>query len=157
MRNITAYNKWAVLVVIVVMGFDLLTGLRPMCASGLAPFIRARGIERVPAALPSPDDENGQTPGGVLVAGEGRGGTSKCCCKKQSKCPTIPRSAIASNPIQRFNEVQRQAQSECCVCLLDQVLDHRVSTRGDTALLELVCSASYCFSSPLELTCVLLI
>jgi len=157
MRNITAYKKWTVLFLIVVMSFDVFTGLRPLCASGLTPLFRALGIERIPPAIGSADDDNGQTSGSLLAGAEGRGGSSKCCCKKQTKCPAIPRSAITSKPTQRFNEVQREVKSVCSGSLVDLAPDHRLITRGDTALLELACRGCSCTSPPLDLTCVLLI
>lgn len=157
MRNITAYKKWAVLVMIVVMSFDIFTGLRPLCANGLVPLLRALGIDRVAVAIGSPDDNREQASSSTLVSAEGRGGPSKCGCKKHKKCAVIPRTAITSNPTHRFNEVQRQAASVCGDYLVPEAPDHRSATRGETVLLELACRASSCSSTLLERTCILLV
>ena len=157
MKNITAYKRWAVVVMIVVMGFDIFTGLRPLCANGLGPIFRALGMDRLGVAIAAPNDDREQIFGSAWATAEGRGGTSKCCCKRQKSCPAIPRTAITSNPTQRFNEVQRDAQLVYCDSFVPQGPDLRLATRGNAALLELAWRATLYSFTPLELTCVLLI
>lgn len=156
MKNSTAYKRWTVFIVVVVMSFDIFTGLRPLCANRVVPLLRALGIELVRIA-PSVQDDPREQIYGVELSTDDRGGSSKCCCKKQKKCPAIPRAALTSNPTHRLNEFQRQAQSVCSDSLMRQTPKHPLVVRGDTALLSSDCRASSCSFSPLELTCILLI
>lgn len=154
MKKIGAYRKWAGLVMAILMGLHVFSGLRLFCPRALLPPVLALVIDVGALARVAPEHNSGEIAAG---GAESRSGASKCCCKKQKKCPVIPRAAIASNPTQRFNDVQRQFKSKCCHSLVSHVADYRLVTRSDPPLIELVSCTSLYSSTPRALTCVLLI
>jgi hypothetical protein len=127
------------------------------CAKGSFPPFRSFVIGLVGLSVTPPED------GRVEVASAGRDnpqsqrGSSNCSCKKQKKCPAIPRAVITSNPTYRFNEVQRQAKSGCLGSLVFRVPDHRCVSGENRLLMELACLSPFSSSNPLALACVLLI
>jgi hypothetical protein len=151
MKNIGAYKKWVALVMAAAMGLHIFSGLRLFCPGKLLPAVVLLGIG-VTARAVIPSDIGAE----ITAKSDNRNGASKCGCNKQKSCPVIPRAAIASNPTQRFNEVQRQFKSGCCHSLVSHVADYRLVTGSDPPLIELACTSLYS-STPLALACVLLI
>ena len=153
MRKIGAHRKWAGLVMAILMGLHIFSGLRLFCPGALLPPLRALGIDVGALAGITPEHNSGE----VAAADESGKDASKCNCKKQKKCPVIPRAAITSNPTQRFNEVQRQFKSVCCYSLVSDVTDYRFVTGSGPPLMQLAPYTSSHSSTPLSFTCVLLI
>ena len=156
MKKITAYKRWAGLVMVVMMSVHIFSGLGPLCPTETLGMFRALGIARVALGITLSDHNRGEVSGNGWDTAWSQGGTSKCCCKKHKKCPAIPR-AITSNPAHRFHGVQFQAKSLSCDSLVPPVTDHRFAARGDRPLMELAWCAPFFCSNPLALTSVLLI
>lgn len=157
MKKVSAYRRSAGVAMAVVMSVHVLSGLGLFCANeNLRPFIAPR-IDSVAIGNAASDRDRGEVAGSAWDTAGSQGGSSKCCCKKHKKCPTIPRAAITSNPTHRFYEVQFQAKSACCGSLSAQVTDHRFVTGGDPPLMELAWCAPFFCSNPLALSSILLI
>lgn len=154
MKKIGAYRKWAGLVMAIMMGLHIFSGFRLLCPGALLPPLRAFGVDASALSSIAPEHNSGEI---AAASAESRKGASKCNCKKQAKCPVIPRAAITSNPTQRFNDVQRQFKSERCHSLVSHVADYRLVTGSGPPLTELASCKSLYSSTPLALTCVLLI
>ncbi len=157
MKKIGAYKRSAGLVMVAVMSIHIFGGWGIFCANeALRPF-RALGIDPAVLTIGAPDYDGGGVSGGAWGPAQGQPGPSKCCCKKQKKCPPLPRAAITSNPTHRFHEVQIQAASACGHSLVLQVTDHCFAARGARPLMDLEWCAPFSCSNPLALTSVLLI
>jgi len=158
MEKISANKRRAGLIMSVVMTFHLFSGLGLFCADEFLASFRAYVSESAGAlAATAPEDGISGASAGNSVNSHGKGGTLPCSCKKKKKCPAIPRTVITSNPTHRLSEFQRLAKSECCDSLVPQVTGRHFFTRGNTPLLELASHAASYSSTPLALTCVLLI
>ncbi len=153
MKKIGAYRKWAGIVMAIVMSFHVFSGLRLFCPGALLASLRAVGIDVGDLSSIAPERNSGEV---AAATGESGTGTSKCDCKKQKKCPAIPRVAISSNPSQRFNEVQREFQAVQCHPCGSHVTDDSLYRGSGPPLTELASIFTYP-SIPLSLTCVLLI
>jgi len=158
MKKIGAYRKSAGIVMAIVMSFHIFSGLRLFCPGALLPPARSLGIDVGAFAGITPENDSGQID---AISGEvgpqSRGGTSKCNCQKQKKCPVIPRAAIASNPTQQFNDVQRQFKSVSTDSLFPRVADDLLGRTGDPPLMEQRFRVPFYCLIPLEITCALLI
>jgi hypothetical protein len=152
-KKIGVYRKWAGLVMAILMGLHIFSGLRLFCPGAPLPSLRAFGADA--SALSS--IASGQDSEQIAAADDGPKGPSKCGCKKQKQCPVIPRAAFTSNPTQRFNEVQRQFKSVCCYSIVSDVTDYRFVTGSGPPLSELAQRTSLYSSTSLSFTCVLLI
>jgi hypothetical protein len=156
-KRISAYRRSASLAMAIVMSVHMLSVPGLYCAKGVFPPFRSLVTGLVGLSLTPPED------GGVEVAGTDRDnpqsqrGSSNCNCKKQKKCPAIPRAVITSNPTYRFNGVQRQAKSACLDSFVCQVPDHRFASAENRLLVKLACCSPFFCSNPLALTSVLLI
>ncbi len=157
MKRITAHKRSVSVVMAVMMAFHVFGGFRILCANGFLPLVLALGIDRIALAITPPDNDTEVMSVAASHNSDSQGGKSKCCCKKQKKCPAIPRAAITVNPAQRFQEVQFQAKSACCDSLVPEVTDRRLASGGDRTLMELGSLSPFFCSNPLELTSVLLI
>lgn len=154
MKKINTFRRSAGLAVVVVMAVHLLSGSGFFCANeNVRPFV-APGNETSPSGVTASDSGQGTTSESVGDYAPSQGGGHKCSCKK---CPAVPRTAITSNPTQRFNELQHQAKSVCCEPFVSQSRDYRFATGGAPPLTELVSRAPFYSTIPLELTSVLLI
>ena len=122
MKKIGAYRKWAGLLMAILMGLHIFSGLRLFCPGALLAQLRTLGIDVGALSSIAPERNSGEI---TAAADEKRSGTSKCSCNKQKKCPVIPRVAITSNPLQRFNSVQREFQSVQYNSLVSHVIDYR--------------------------------
>jgi hypothetical protein len=156
MKKISAYTRRAGFIMIVVMSFNIVSGLRLFCADDFLASFRAHGIESVALAVTVPSTGSAEVSAGASANSDGKGGTVPCRCKKK-KCPTIPRKFITLKPTHRLSEFQRQAKSQGCDSLVPQVTGHRFAARGDRPPMELGWSAPFFCSNPLALTSVLLI
>jgi hypothetical protein len=157
MKKASTYRRSAGLVMAVVMVVHLFGGLGLLCANERLRSFRALGIDAVAAGITSSDNGSEEVSSSALDNAGSQGGTSKCCCKKHKRCPTIPRAAITSNPTQRFHIVQVEAKTSHCHFLTPEVTNHRFAARGDWPLMALEWCAPFSCSDPLALTSVLLI
>ncbi|MFH0822335.1 MAG: hypothetical protein V2B18_06250 [Pseudomonadota bacterium] len=156
MKRIGAYKKQLVLVLVVVVSFHLLGGTGLSCA--------IMSSHRVPSSegnRPNPavagDDLAGAS-GAVWNADRDPARNSPCSCKKQKKCPAVPRATLTSNPTHRVNEFQRLIKAVCQDTLGSSMTEARFVTRAGASLVESVCTVTVSFTpTPLELTCILLI
>ncbi len=147
-KKMGAHKKWGGLVMAILMGLHIFSGLRLFCPGALLPPLRALALAGI-----APEHSSEE----VAAAGaESKKGAPKCNCKKQKECPVIPRAVITSNPSQRFNEVQRQFKSLCCHSLVSDVTDYLLVAGNGPPLMQLVHTSFYS-STSLALTCVLLI
>ena len=137
----------------IMMGLHIFSGLRLFCPGALLPPLRAFGADASALSSIAPGQDSEE----IAAADEGRKGPSKCGCKKQKQCPVIPRAAFTSNPTQRFNEVQRQFKSVCCYSLVSDVLIIALSQEVALHCQNWRQRTSLYSSTPLALTCVLLI
>ncbi len=153
MEKISAYRKCVGIVMAILMGLHIFSGLRLFCPGALIPPLLALGLDISAVESIAPEQNRGEISTG---RSDSRGGASKCCCKKQTQCPISPRAAIASNPNQRFNDVQRQFKSECCRSLVSHVTYYSFVTGSGPPLTELASTFLSPFT-PLSLSCVLLI
>ena len=149
MTKIRAYRLSLSSVMVVVMGLHVISGLSMLCANESFQQFRAIGIAGLAPSLASSDND------GDSIAD--RGGTSKCSCKKQKKCPTIPRAAITSNPTGRLHHLQPQAKSFGGEDQVAEADSHLFASRRIAPLMALAWCAPFCCSNPLALTSVLLI
>jgi hypothetical protein len=156
MKKISAYQKKAGIIMVVVMSFHSFTGFGVFCADRSLASFKAGASGGASLTVTAPDDNNVDVSPGTFVNSHGKTGTLPCSCQKK-KCPAIPRAAITSTPTHRLNEFQRLAKSECCDSLVSQVIDHHFVSRGNTPLLELAWYIPLYSYTPLALTCVLLI
>jgi hypothetical protein len=141
----------------VVMSVHVFSGLGLSCANeALRPF-RGLGVDPVALGIASAGHDSGEVYATDGVAAESKGGTSRCCCKKQKKCPVIPRAAITSNPTHRFHEGPSQAKAASCHYLVAELTDYRFSGRNDKPLVEFAWCAPFFCANPLALSSVLLI
>ena len=154
MKKIGAYRRWAACIMIVMMSLQIFTGLRLFCPGVLLAPLRAVGIDVGALSSIAPEHDSGEI---AAADAESQGSTSKCNCKKHKNCPVIPRVVITSNPTQRFNEVQRQFKSVSCHSLVSHVTDYGLVTGSGPPPTELASCKSLYSSTPLSLTCVLLI
>jgi hypothetical protein len=150
-KKISTYKRRAGIIMIIVMSFHILAGLRLFCTDEFLASFRAYASTIASRA------DNPEVSDANSLNLKGKGGTLPCSCKKKKKCPAIPRAAITSNPNHQSNEFQRLAKSECRDSLAAQGTDRSFLTGGDTPFLELAVSESVHSSTPLALTCVLLI
>jgi hypothetical protein len=157
MGKISAYKRRAGFIMVVVMSFNIVSGLRLFCADNFLASFRTHGIESVALAVAVPGTDNAEVSAGASANSDGKGGAVPCSCKKKKKCPAIPRTVIISNPSHRLSEFQRQAKSQCCDSLVPQVTDQRFAARGAKPTMGLGWSAPFFSSNPLALTSVLLI
>jgi hypothetical protein len=157
MNKITAYKRSARVLMVVVMSAHIFSGLGLLCPTETLRMFRALGIARAALEITLSDHDRGEVSGNGWDATWSQGRTSKCCCKKQKKCPAIPRVAITSNPTHRFHVVQTQAKSVCCDSLVAESTDHHFFGRGDKPLMVLAWCAPFFSSNPLALTSVLVI
>ncbi len=148
-------RRFGFIVTIVVICVHGLSGLQIFCTDGFIGALRVPGSLFYAGAVTASGNANVSADNSVNS--NTKGGTLPCSCKKKKKCPAIPRAAITSNPTHRPSEFQRLAKSECCDSLVPQVVDLRFFTRGNTPLLELAWCSPFYSSTPLALTCVLLI
>ena len=152
MKKIGAYKKWAAFVMAAAMSFHIFSGLLLFCPGKLLSMPWPAGINNFAAAINAPDVTEEITGPNA----ENRNSAAKCCCKKQKKCPVIPRAAIASNPCQRFNGVQREFQSVQCHSAVSHVIEYRWNPGSGPPFTQ--SASTYMFSTaPISLTCVLLI
>ncbi len=152
MKKMGAYKKWAAFVMAAAMSFHIFSGLLLFCPGKLPYMPRSAGINSIAAAIIASDVTEGIT----APNAENRNSTPKCCCKKQKKCPVIPRLAIASNPCQRFNGVQREFQSVQCHSAVSHAIEYRWNPGSGPPFTQ--SASTYIFHAPpLALTCVLLI
>ena len=153
---IGAHKKWTTVALSLVLAFQLLTGTGFFCAVKFSQISRPLGD---PAATFGAD-----TNASPEVASEdGWNGSVNqresvpCACKKHKKCPTIPRLALTSYPIQRVTEIERLVKADCWDHLVPTAKDYRFAVRGGPPYLELESGGPIHSFSPLEATCVLLI
>jgi hypothetical protein len=155
MKMIGAYRREAGLVMAIVMSFHLVVGSGFLCANQVPRPAGASRSDRVASAITSA--ARGSSSEGVVEHSGSRNGTFPCSCKKQKKCPTIPRAAFTANPTHRFHGAQRQFRSVCCDSLASHVRSHSLASKGDPPFLELEWHTSMNSPSPLVIACVLLI
>ena len=153
MKKMGSHRKWAGLLMAILMGLHIFSGLRLFCPGALLPQLRTLGIGGGGLSSIAPEHKSGDI---TAAADDKRSGASKCCCNKQKKCPVIPRVAIASNPLQRFNIVQREFQSVRCHSTVSHVIEYRWNPGSGPPFTEW--ASTYIFpAAPVSLTCVLLI
>jgi hypothetical protein len=157
MKKISAYKKKAVLLMIVVMSFHVVGGLRLFCANQVLPPVRAVSGENGSLAVTPTDRGSAEVFVGASIGLDKKGGSSQCGCKKKPKCAAIPRAAITSNPPHRFSEFQRQAKSICSDVIVPQMTTGCFAARGTPLFMELGSRAPSSSRNPLSLTCILLI
>ncbi len=156
-RNLTkigAYKRRAALVMALVLACHLLGGTGLFCANQFPHASRSSGNNRT-APVVAANDQGGVSPT-VWSNADSQGRTSPCSCKKH-KCPTIPRTTLASNPTHRFNEVQRQVRSACADSLAADVTNHRFASGSASPFMRFVWGTAFSRSTLLVSTCVLLI
>jgi hypothetical protein len=157
MRIVSAYKKRAVLIMIVVMSFHILSGSGLLCAREHVLPVRAGVGEDAALAGSLTDRGSAEVSVGTSPRLDNRSGPAKCSCKKKQKCAAIPRAIITSNPTHRVSEFQRQAKSVCCDALVPQMTTEWFAAKSSPPLMELGNRApTHCFT-PLSLSCILLI
>jgi hypothetical protein len=137
----------------ILMGLHIFGGLRLFCSGALLAQLRTLGIGVGTLFSIAPERNSGEI---NTAADDKPSGASKCCCNKQKKCPVIPRAAIASNPLQRFNGVQREFQSVQYNSAVSHVIEYRWDP-GSGPPFARSASTNMFHAPPLSLTCVLLI
>jgi hypothetical protein len=152
---IGAYTRGAGLVLVLVMSFHLVVGVRLLCARQLAQPAEASGNDR--ATLATTSGESGGGTVGVVENSGNRGRTIPCSWKKHKKCPTFPRAAMTWNPTHRFNEIQRKFRLVCCDSFVSHVSNHSFSSKVAPPFTELEWRAPLYSATLLAITCVLLI
>ncbi len=157
MKKVSAYRRSAGLAMAVVMSVHILIGPGFFCAKGFLPPFRSVGTDLVVFAATPPGHDSLEVAGTGLDNSESQRGTSNCSCKKQKKCPAIPRAIITTNPTHRFYEVQLQAKLMCPDYFGCQATDHRFGSEENRLLIELSWCSPFCCTNPLALTSVLLI
>jgi hypothetical protein len=151
MKKMGAHRKWVGLLMAILMGLHIFSGLRLFCPGALLQRTLGIGIGALPGI--APEQKSGEI---TAAADDKRSGASKCCCNKQKKCPVIPRVAIASNPLQRFNSVQREFQSVQYNSAVSHAIEYRCNRGSGPPFTGW--ASTYIFPAPpLSLTCVLLI
>jgi len=149
-----AYKRRAALVMALVLACHLLGGTGIFCANRFPHPSRVSGNERTAPAVTA------QAVGNVFSAVANsvhRGGkTAPCNCKKH-QCPTIPRSALTSDPAHRFNEDQRQSRTVCGDSVALDATDHRFALGSAPPFIGLVWGTTFSSLTPLASTCTLLI
>lgn len=138
-----------------VLSCQLVSGTGLFCTGQFRHASRSLGNDPTALAVAAADREG--VSGSALNSAVIQNETPPCTCKKHTKCPTIPRSAITSNPNYRSNQFQRQAESACYDSCVPQAVDVRFGAGGDRSPTELTCLASLHTSTVLASTCVLLI
>ncbi len=152
MKKIGAYKKWAAFVMAAAMSFHIFSGLLLFCPGKLLSMPGPAGINSIAAAIIVSDVTEGIT----APNAQNRNSATKCCCKKQKKCPVIPRAAIASNPFQRFNSLQREFQLVQYNSAVSHAIEYRWNRGSGPPFTQ--SASTYMFSTaPISLTCVLLI
>jgi hypothetical protein len=153
--RIGAHKKWTTLVVGFVLACQLLTGTGFFCAFKYTQASRALAKSRMVSAVSnasiaglSEDAWNGSVSERQSVP---------CGCKKHKKCPTIPRSALTSNPSQRYSEVERHLKGASCDYIAPDLNDYRFALRDGPPSMELGAGTAFPYSTPLAITCILLI
>jgi hypothetical protein len=154
MKRFTAYKNRGALVMALVFGWQLLTGTGFFCVNQYPHAFRSAGSDRAPSAEATvhPEDPSPRAWNGADSAG-----APPCSCKKKKKCPTIPRTAITSNPTHRCNEVNRQVKSACGDSLVLNVRHDHFAFGSAPPFLKQERSVPFASSTPLSNTCVLLI
>jgi len=137
----------------ILMGLHIFSGLHLFCPGVLLAQLRSLGIAVGGLSSVAPEHKSGDI---TATADDKRSGASKCCCNKQKKCPVIPRVAITSNPLQRFNIIQREFQSVQYNSAVSHVIEYRWNPGSGPPFTEW--ASTYIFpTAPVSLTCVLLI
>jgi hypothetical protein len=153
MKKIGAHRKWAGLFMAILMGLHIFSGLRLFCPGVLLAQLRTLGIGVGALSGIASEHKSGEL---TAAADDKRSGASKSCCNKQKKCPVIPRAAIASNPLQRFNIVQREFQSAQHNSAVSHVIEYRWNPGSGPPFTEW--ASTYMLpTAPVSHTCVLLI
>ena len=138
-----------------VLSCQLVSGTGLFCAGQFSH--PSRSLVNDPAALAVASADREGVPEGAWNNADSQKGTPPCTCKKHKKCPTIPRSAITSNPNYRSNEYQRQAESACYDVFVCQTADISFGAGGGRSPTDRAWSAPLYTSTILASTCVLLI
>jgi hypothetical protein len=153
MKKIGAYKKWAGLLMAILMGLHIFSGLRLFCPGALLAQLRTLGIGVGTLSSIAPERNVGEI---NTAADDKRSGASKCCCNKQKKCPVIPRAAITLNQTQRFNSVQREFQSVQYNSAVSHAIEYHWNGGSGPPFTQ--SASTYMFPTALlSLTCVLLI
>ena len=155
MKRISAYKYRGAFVMALVLGIQLVSGTGLFCAGQFRHPSRWSGND--PAPLAVADADRAEISASAISRADIQSETPPCTCKKHKKCPTIPRSAITSNPNYRFNEFQRQAECVCSDFLGPQVPDVRCGAGGDRSPTERAFLTFLDTRTILASTCVLLI
>jgi hypothetical protein len=155
MNRIGAYNNRTAVIMGVVLSCQLLTGTGFFCAGQFPYPTRVSGNAPGAAAATVPGAEDFSQ--NALSDADSRGGTLPCTCKKQKKCPAIPRAAIASHPNHRISVVQHPSGSGRGDSLARELTDRRLASGCAPPFMKVVWGSPSYFFAPLEITCVLLI
>lgn len=155
MTILGALNKQGAIIMALVLSCQLLTGTGFFCAGKIPNLSRSVVSDRTASAGATVDREVDSA--GPWISADGHPGMPPCTCKKQKKCPTIPRSTLTSNPTYRFNEVQRQFWSAFADLLTPDLADCRVASGGSPPFLRSAWDKPFSPQNPLAISCVLLI
>jgi hypothetical protein len=155
MTKFGALNKQGAIIMALVLSCQLLTGTGFFCAGKIPNLSRSVVSDRTASAGATVSREDDSAGPGIHA--DDHGGTLPCTCKKQKKCPTIPRSTLTSNPTYRFNEVQRQFWSASADALTPDLTDYRVASGGSPPFLRSAWDKPFSPYTPLGISCVLLI
>ena len=155
MKKIGAHKRWTTVVMGLVLACQLLTGTGFFCA-GLASHVSRPWVSDRTAFVDSNASVEDLSEDARNCAVSERESVP-CACKKHKKCPTIPRSALTSYPVHRFSEVERRLTGACCDYLSPYVKHHCFALRGGPPTVEWEVGKPFASSTPLAITCVLLI
>jgi hypothetical protein len=155
MKKIDAYKNRGALAMALVFGWQLLTGTGFFCVNQFPHAFRSTVSDRTSSAeaAVNPGDPSSRAWNGA----DSKAGTPPCTCKKKKKCPAIPRTTITSNPTHRSHEVHRLVTSACGDSLVLNVRDDHFAFGSAPPFLKQARSVPFSSSTPLSITCVLLI
>lgn len=155
MKKIGVHRKWTTVVMGLVLACQLLTGTGFFCA-GLASHVSRPWVSDRTASVDSNayvEDLSEDTWNGAVSERE----SVPCSCKKHKKCPTIPRSALTSYPVHRFTGIECRLKANCWDHVAPTTKDYRFAMRGGPPTVEWEVGKPFPSSTPLAITCVLLI
>lgn len=112
MKSRFTLTKWSSVLMIVAMLCNIMGGMKLFCAKEKSGSGETVAHPLVVGALNDDQIVATQTIPDLLQVVQYDGQPPRCKCKKAKPCSAIFRVLITSNPIQRFNEYQRQAWSE---------------------------------------------
>lgn len=157
MKNVRGYRKSASAGMLAVMSVYIFSGFGVFCVNHATNAVSSFGLLPLAAAITESDHDDRTKYGTDKLPSESHGEPSSPCCKKQRKCPPIPRAAVTSHHSRRIHEGQFEgaAASWHSLTAIDTQLEFTVG--GDRPFEERWGSGPFFWSQPLARASVLLI